>query len=202
MHCIPDVPAAQLILEGQQVDVDVAGALDLVRKLPPPDLLPLCVIGPPKLKGHGDASMHSFIQVMRPAFHSKLLKVILFIWLEGFCHNGGQLQDKERESKHNRGSGCAPLGGGGGGGETARGAVFAVCRKVQHSKAAAMAGRVSQWAKEMLYRGIGVQMSYSRSEPEDSTKEGCRAALRQLSNVLSGHREDCLQQWHHCYWQG
>ena len=67
MHCVPDVAAAQLILECQQADVHIAGALDLLRKLAPPDLLPLCVVRPPELKGHGDAAVHGFIQVMRPA---------------------------------------------------------------------------------------------------------------------------------------
>lgn len=67
MYSISDVAPTELILERQQVDVNIICALDLVWQLAPPDLLPLGVVRPSELKGHGDASVHGFIQVMGPA---------------------------------------------------------------------------------------------------------------------------------------
>ena len=67
MYSVSDVAPTELILECQQVDVNIICALDLIWQLAPPDLLPLGVVRPSELKGHGDASVHGFIQVMGPA---------------------------------------------------------------------------------------------------------------------------------------
>ena len=70
LHSIPDVTTTELILEGQQVDVHIISALNLLWQLPPPYLLPLCMVRASELKGHGDASVHGFIQVMGPAINA------------------------------------------------------------------------------------------------------------------------------------
>lgn len=72
LYSVSDVAPTQLILERQQADVNIICALDLVWQLAPPDLLPLGVVRPSELKGHGDASVHGFIQVMGPA-HTLLM---------------------------------------------------------------------------------------------------------------------------------
>ena len=70
LNRIPDVSTAQLILQCQHSDVHIICVLDLVRKLPPPDLLPLGVIWLAEFEGHGDAPVHSFVQVMGPVKQS------------------------------------------------------------------------------------------------------------------------------------
>lgn len=67
LYSVSDVAPTELILERQQVDVNIICALDLVWQLAPPDLLPLGVVRPSELKGHRDAPVHGFIQVMGPA---------------------------------------------------------------------------------------------------------------------------------------